>query len=114
MSIFDRLHKMEESEGTLEQRVIAALRTVYDPEIPVNIYDLGLIYGLAISDAGVVDLRMTLTAPGCPVAQSFPDVVRETLEGVPGVNEARVELVWDPPWSRERMSEAARLELGMM
>ena len=108
MSIFDRLHKMEESEGTLEQRVIAALRTVYDPEIPVNIYDLGLIYGLAISDAGVVDLRMTLTAPGCPVAQSFPDVVRETLEGVPGVNEARVELVWDPPWSRERMSEAAR------
>ncbi|TMH56828.1 MAG: SUF system Fe-S cluster assembly protein [Betaproteobacteria bacterium] len=98
----------------LERQVIAALRTIYDPEIPVNIYDLGLVYELAISTAGTVRLRMTLTAPGCPVAHTFPGMVERAIRSVPGVTDAHVELVWDPPWSRERMSEAARLELGMM
>jgi len=125
MSIFDLLKRADQVEkkaldearetdaGALEQRVIAALRTVYDPEIPVNIYDLGLIYALDVSEAGVVRIRMTLTAPGCPVAQTFPGTVEQAVKSVPGVTEARVDLVWDPPWSREKMSEAARLELGM-
>ena len=117
MGITDWLFKQEKPAGPaeLEHQVIAALRTVYDPEIPVNIYDLGLIYGLAINAAsGAVEIRMTLTAPGCPVAQSFPGVVENAVEQVPGVSEARVELVWDPPWSQALMSEAARLELGML
>lgn len=102
------------AEQTLERRVIAALRTVFDPELPVNIYDLGLIYGLDVDEAsGKVAVRMTLTTPGCPVAQSFPATVECTLRAVPGVRDACVELVWDPPWSRERMSEAARLLTGM-
>jgi FeS assembly SUF system protein len=100
--------------AALERRVIAALRTVYDPEIPVNIYDLGLVYELKVEPTGAVHIRMTLTAPGCPVAQTFPGVVEATMHSVPGVTDAEVELVWDPPWSRERMSEAARLELGML
>lgn len=102
------------AEGDLETRVIDMLRTVYDPEIPVNIYDLGLVYGLQVSPEGAVQVRMTLTAPNCPVAQSFPDEVRERLLCVPGVAEVQVELVWDPPWGRERMTEAARLQLGLM
>ena len=126
MSIFDWLQRADEAEtkaldagretdtSALKQRVIEALRTVYDPEIPVNIYDLGLVYELDVSDAGVVSIRMTLTAPGCPVAQTFPGTVEQTVRSVPGVTEARVDLVWDPPWSREMMSEAARLELGML
>ena len=125
MSIFDWLQRADLAEkkaldegreadaGALEQEVIAALRTVYDPEIPVNIYDLGLVYELDVSEAGVVRICMTLTAPGCPVAQTFPGTVEQAVRSVPGVTDARVELVWDPPWSRERMSEAARLELGM-
>jgi len=126
MSIFDWLQRADEAETkaldagrepdavALKQRVIETLRTVYDPEIPVNIYDLGLVYELDVSDAGVVSIRMTLTAPGCPVAQTFPGTVEQTVRSVPGVTEARVDLVWDPPWSRDRMSEAARLELGML
>jgi FeS assembly SUF system protein len=122
MSIVDWLHKAEQQGVTrepgpegLEGRVIAALRTVYDPELPVNIYDLGLVYGLDVDEAaGKVQIRMTLTAPGCPVAQTFPATVEDAVEAVQGVNEARVELVWDPPWSRDRMSEAARLDLGMI
>lgn len=99
----------------LEGRVIAALRTVHDPELPVNIYDLGLIYGLeADEQSGRVHVRMTLTAPGCPVAQSFPSVVARALEKVSGAGEVSVELVWEPPWSRENMSEAARLALGLV
>lgn len=98
----------------LKTGVIEMLRTIYDPEIPVNIYDLGLVYGLDISAEGVVQVRMTLTAPNCPVAQSFPATVQEALLCVPGVNDVQVELVWEPPWNRERMSEAARLQLGMM
>ena len=98
----------------LERRAIAALRTIHDPEIPVNIYDLGLVYELTVSTTGAVRIRMTLTAPGCPVAQTFPGMVEHAIRSVPGVTNAHVELVWDPPWSRERMSEAARLELGMI
>jgi FeS assembly SUF system protein len=100
-------------DDDLRERVIAALREVYDPELPVNIYDLGLIYGLEIDPAGRVVIRMTLTAPGCPVAQSFPGFVEHAVRQVEGVSAAQVELVWDPPWCQDQMSEAARLELGM-
>jgi len=98
----------------IEANVIAALRTIYDPEIPVNIYDLGLIYQLDIDAKGRVDVRMTLTAPGCPVAATFPDTVEQRLYEVPGVTEARVELVWEPAWSPERLSEDAKLKLGLL
>lgn len=113
----DDLHERDDAQGRggdLQARVIDALRTVYDPEIPVNIYDLGLVYDLDVHDeSGHVAIRMTLTAPGCPVAQTFPSVVEESVMDVAGVNAVDVELVWDPPWTRARMSEAARLELGM-
>jgi FeS assembly SUF system protein len=98
----------------LEARVVEVLRTVFDPEIPVNIYDLGLIYGLDVEPTGEVSIRMTLTAPGCPVAQTFPGEVESKVLGVPGVKEAKVELVWEPPWSPDNMSDAAKLELGML
>ncbi|KXW55963.1 SUF system Fe-S cluster assembly protein [Ferrovum sp. PN-J185] len=105
----------EVREDELEGLVIDALKTVYDPEIPVNIYDLGLIYGLAIDHStGHVDIAMTLTAPGCPVAQTFPGEVERRIMEVPGVNSAKVELVWEPPWTRDRMSETAMLTLGML
>lgn len=93
--------------------IVAALRSVFDPEIPVNIYDLGLIYDIVESGSGQVDIRMTLTAPGCPVAGSLPAEVQRVVEGLDGVDVCRVELVWDPPWTQERMSEEARLGLGM-
>ncbi|MGD0201676.1 MAG: SUF system Fe-S cluster assembly protein [Bryobacteraceae bacterium] len=98
----------------IKERVIAALRTCYDPEIPVNIYDLGLIYELNIDEAGMVEIKMTLTAPGCPVAASFPGLVASRVRGVEGVADVVVELVWDPPWDRSRMSQAALVELGML
>ena len=98
----------------LRDRVTAALRNVYDPEIPVNIYDLGLIYEVRIDDRAGVNVEMTLTAPGCPVAQTFPAAVEQEIMKVPGVTAAHVEIVWDPPWTPERMSEAAKLELGML
>lgn len=98
----------------LEAQVVAALRTVFDPEIPVNIYDLGLIYELDVASDGKVALSMTLTAPGCPVAQTFPGVVADAVRAVEGVTDVEVELVWDPPWGREMMSEEARLQLGML
>ncbi|CAN7303442.1 SUF system Fe-S cluster assembly protein [Trinickia sp. LjRoot230] len=105
----------QSEHGVLEPRVIEALRTVYDPEIPVNIYDLGLVYSLQVDQAaGRVAIRMTLTAPGCPVAQTFPTTVEDAVRSVAGVNDAVVELVWDPPWSKERISEAARLQLGLL
>jgi FeS assembly SUF system protein len=97
----------------MREGVIAALQTVYDPEIPVNIYELGLIYGCEIGPDGKVEIRMTLTAPGCPVAGSMPGMVEDAVSSVEGVSEVEVELVWDPPWDPSRMSEAARLELGM-
>ena len=112
---FDRLEKQQEpGETTLRDKVIEALRTVFDPEIPVNIYDLGLIYRLDIDASGVVDLQMTLTAPGCPVAQTFPTTVEERLKDVSGITAAHVELVWDPPWDQERMSDEVKLQLGLL
>jgi FeS assembly SUF system protein len=101
-------------DATLRDQVIDALRTVYDPEIPVNIYELGLIYDIAIDENGAVAIEMTLTAPGCPVAGSMPGTVQEAVAAVPGVSKVDVELVWDPPWDQSRMSEAAQLELGMI
>lgn len=97
----------------LEIDVIEMLRTIYDPEIPVNIYDLGLIYKIDIDTGGNVKVDMTLTAPGCPVAQTFPGTVEEAVKSVPGVADAKVELVWEPQWTKDRMSEAAKLQLGM-
>jgi FeS assembly SUF system protein len=102
-----------DAEQDLEQRVIAALRTCYDPEIPVNIYELGLIYKLDVDASGKVNIRMTLTSPACPVAGSLPGEVQAKVQAVPGVTVANVELVWDPPWDKDRMSEAAMLELGL-
>lgn len=98
----------------LEQRVIEQLRTCFDPEIPVDIYELGLVYGLHIDDDGRVAIRMTLTAPNCPVAGSLPAEIEDKIGKVEGVTGAAVELVWTPPWSPDRMSEAAKLTLGMM
>jgi len=98
----------------LRQGAIEALHTVYDPEIPVDIYELGLIYDLNIDDSGNVGVKMTLTAPGCPVAGSMPDMVKEALERVESIGKVDVELVWDPPWDKDRMSEAAQLTLGMI
>ena len=99
---------------TLEERVVAALRTVLDPEIPVNIYDLGLIYGLDVGADGTVGVRMTLTAPACPVAGIMPGLVESAVGKVDGVNAVNVDLVWEPPWDKGRMSEAARLQLGLL
>ena len=97
----------------LFEPVIMALKSVYDPEIPVNIYDLGLIYRVGISDEGAVEVDMTLTAPGCPVAEEIPGWVADAIEPVPGVKMVDVEIVWDPPWDMSRLSDEARLELGM-
>ena len=96
-----------------EDQVIAALRTVHDPEIPVNIYDLGLIYDTTIHDDGTVEIEMSLTAPGCPVAGEMPGEVARAVAALPGAGEVTARLVWDPPWTPERMSEDARLALGM-
>ena len=106
-------HTTARDMAAVKADVIAMLRQIHDPELPVNIYDLGLIYGLEVDPQGQVDIRMTLTAPGCPVAGSFPGLVESYLCQLDGVTEARVELVWDPPWDQERMSEDARLALGM-
>lgn len=97
----------------LEEQVVLALREVYDPELPVNIYDLGLIYKVAIDDDANVKVDMTLTTPGCPVAQTFPGTVENAVSKVEGVASACVELVWEPAWTKDRISEAAKLELGI-
>ena len=97
----------------LEEKVVEALRTCYDPEIPLNIYELGLIYELKASEDGAVEVRMTLTAPNCPVAGSLPGEVERKIREIPGVTGVKVELVWDPPWDRSRLSEAALLQLGL-
>ncbi len=96
----------------LEAEIIEALRTVYDPEIPVNIYDLGLIYDIDVDEHGGVEIEMTLTSPACPVAGSLPGDVERKARQVEGVTDVHVELVWEPAWSMDRMSEEARLELG--
>lgn len=100
------------STQALKERVIGALRKVHDPEIPVNIYDLGLVYDVTVNDDSAVSIRMTLTAPNCPVAGSLPGEVRSKVEAVEGVSGANVELVFDPPWDQSKMSDAAKLELG--
>ena len=100
-------------DAPLQQRVIAAMRTVYDPEISVNIYDLGLIYDIQIGDQAEVFVKMTLTAPGCPVAGILPGQVESVIREVEGVSDACVELVWDPPWSQDCMSDEAKLTLGL-
>jgi FeS assembly SUF system protein len=98
----------------IRERIIERLRTVYDPEIPVDIYELGLIYEVKVDEAGQVGIRMTLTSPMCPAAEQLPPEVETKAREVEGVTGVALELVWDPPWTPERMSEAARLELGMM
>ena len=94
--------------------VVSAIRTVYDPEIPVNIFDLGLIYTVDINDAAEVKVVMTLTAPGCPVAGDMPGWVAEAIEPLPGIKQVDVDLTWEPPWGMDMMSDEARLELGFM
>lgn len=100
--------------GDLYENVIAALKDIFDPEIPVNIYDLGLIYGVDVAEDGGVVVNMTLTTPHCPVAESMPGEVELRVCAVPGVRDAEVNLVWDPPWDPAKMSDEARLELGML
>ncbi len=97
----------------LRQQVIQVLRKIYDPEMPVNIYELGLIYEVKADEAGFVSIRMTLTAPNCPVAGSLPPEVESKVKSIPGVTGAKVDLVFDPPWTKDMMSEAAKLELGI-
>lgn len=101
-------------QGIIQAQAIEAVRTCYDPEIPVNIYELGLIYDVVVDDYGKVLVRMTLTSPHCPAAQSLPRDVDTKIKAVPGVRDVRVEVVWTPPWNPTMMSEAARLELGFM
>jgi FeS assembly SUF system protein len=98
----------------VEEAIVAALHTIYDPEIPVNIYALGLIYGVEVDEDGRAEIRMTLTAPACPVAGALVEEVAEKSGRVEGVSTSHVELVWDPPWTPDRMTEAAKLELGML
>jgi FeS assembly SUF system protein len=99
--------------GELKDRIVAALCTCFDPEIPVNIYELGLIYSIEITPKGAVLVRMTLTTPACPAAGSLPGDVQRKVQAIPGVTEVKVDLVWEPPWDKDRMSEAAKLQLGI-
>lgn len=101
------------AQGVSEDAIIEAIATVYDPEIPVNIYELGLIYAIDIADDGKIKVEMTLTAPGCPSAQELPVMVREAVLTVPKVTDCEVETVWDPPWDMSRMSDEARLAMNM-
>lgn len=109
-----RPENISPKEISLEQRIIMAIRSVYDPEIPVNVYDLGLIYSIQIDKQAVVFVDMTLTAPTCPVAGSLPGQVECAIKAVDGVNDAYVVLVWDPPWSQDCMSDEAKLALGLL
>ena len=102
-----------EHADRIRSAVVDALKTVYDPEIPVDIWELGLIYDLDVDDAGAVKIRMTLTSPMCPVAESLPPEVETKARGVEGVSDVKLDVVWDPPWSPSMMSEAARLELNL-
>ena len=98
---------------SVKDQIIASLKTVYDPEMPVNIYELGLIYGVAVDAEGRAEIRMTLTAPNCPVAGTLPGDVERAVRAVPGVTDVKLELTFDPPWTKDRMSEAAKLALGL-
>ncbi len=102
------------TEHPLYERIVEACRSVYDPEIPVNIYDLGLIYTIAVADDGAVAIDMTLTAPGCPVAGEMPGWVADAVEPIEGVRQVDVTMVWEPPWGMDRLSDEAKLELGFM
>jgi FeS assembly SUF system protein len=108
--------RVEMGEATLDEmrgRIVEVLKTIYDPEIPVDIYALGLIYDIDVEEDGSVDIRMTLTTPMCPVAESLPREVEVKVRAVPGVSSLKLDLVWDPPWTPDRMSEAARLQLNL-
>lgn len=105
--------ELSPAQRALEATIVEVVRTVYDPEIPVNVYDLGLIYEIAIDAENRVKVKMTLTAPGCPVAGSLPVEVERKIASIPQVKDAEVELVWDPPWDKSRISEAALLDLGL-
>jgi FeS assembly SUF system protein len=100
--------------AVIERLVVDALRTCYDPEIPVDIYELGLIYGVTVKPDGAVNVRMTLTSPHCPAAQELPAEVEQKVRSVAGVTDAKVDIVFDPPWERDMMSEAAKLKLGLL
>ncbi|MDA8586752.1 SUF system Fe-S cluster assembly protein [Rhodobacteraceae bacterium] len=108
------LIKPSSTEHPMYDTVVEACRSVYDPEIPVNIYDLGLVYTIEIDDEGTVGIIMTLTAPGCPVAGEMPGWLAEAVEPLPGIKQVDVELTWEPPWGMDMMSDEARLELGFM
>ena len=97
----------------LKEKIILEIKKIYDPEIPVNIYELGLIYNIEIDDKNKVNIDMTLTSPNCPVAESLPTSVKNRVLSVDGVSEVDLQLVWDPPWDKEKMSEAAKLELNL-
>jgi len=105
---------MPANNNKLEQKVIDALKRIHDPEIPVNIYDLGLVYELKIDDESVVYIKMTLTTPNCPIAEDMPGIVYNEVKSVDGVTDVKVELVFDPPWDKDMISEAALLELGLL
>ena len=107
-------NKTDPKNSDFKDEIISLLRTVFDPEIPVNIYDLGLIYDIDLGKNGRVVIKMTLTSPNCPVAESLPVEVEDKVANLPGVMEAKVNLVFDPPWTKEMMSEEAKLELGML
>ena len=98
----------------IEAEIMEALRSCFDPEIPVNIYELGLIYDVKVEPPGAIEIRMTLTSPSCPAAQSLPSEVETKVKAVPGVTDVKIEVVWEPPWDPSRMSEAAKLQLGML
>ena len=104
---------VDDATDPLKEKVIEVMQTVFDPEIPVNVYELGLVYGIDVDPSGAVIVRMTLTSPACPVAGSLPPEVEAKVRGVEGVTSAKVDLVWDPPWNPDLMSEAAKLQLGM-
>ncbi len=99
--------------SAMKPAIVKAISTVFDPEIPVNVYELGLIYGIIVDANGVAGIRMTLTAPGCPVAHTLPVEVADKVKAVPGITDARVDIVWEPAWTKDRMSDAAKLQLGM-
>ena len=109
----DKKPEIEESNKDLEQKVDEALKTCYDPEIPVDVYELGLIYEIKISEDKDVHVLMTLTSPACPVAETLPPEIEQTIAGVDSVKSAKVEITFDPPWEKEMMSDEAKLELGM-
>ena len=97
----------------LKEKIISEIKKIYDPEIPVNIYELGLIYKIEVKDKNIVNIDMTLTSPNCPVAESLPNDVKESIKKIEGVSDVKLNLVWEPPWTQDKMSEAAKLELNL-